>query len=524
MFGEQGTIFSNPSEGDYSELSLGMENPAAELAGHHRELAVRDAIASGLKGEELKAAINKIKTAPETTPETFARYYGNVTNVPARIITGIHTFNKLVGYQMQLAGLATKQAMAEGLSGYQLTDRISELRLNPPNEMAVLAAKRGNEMALNNRAEWGSLTQRFSSAVSKNFGLSLIFPFVQVEANLVRQGIERSVFGLALKDVRGAAFGQSAEADLVRGKMIAGTFYTMGVLGLAAQGKITGGCPEGEESQWRALGKVPYSLQMPTPFGPFNVPMTKYLGGFAKPFMLAADLFQMYDHIGQEDMQKSLERVVHSLGELTIDDTWVGGLANLFEAIDSPFDAGKRYATNLAAGFMPFSSLLNQVAHIQEIDPYQRKVDGLRETVQSRTPFWSTELPPRLDIFGEPLPNKMMLTPLAPRQDRVWTELERLDAIPAQPQKSFNSIPLLPTEYQYYSEKAGKAAKLNITQLVNSPGWVKLNSEQQQNRLRQAFNAARAAARTSTILLSRQTDHNLQTLINARQAHLAANK
>jgi hypothetical protein len=173
---------------------------------------------------------------------------------------------------------------------------------------------------------------------------------------------------------------------------------------------------------------------------------------------------------------------------------------------------------------MPFSSLLNQVAHIQEIDPYQRKVDGLRETVQSRTPFWSTELPPRLDIFGEPLPNKMMLTPLAPRQDRVWTELERLDAIPAQPQKSFNSIPLLPTEYQYYSEKAGKAAKLNITQLVNSPGWVKLNSEQQQNRLRQAFNAARAAARTSTILLSRQTDHNLQTLIKARQAHLAANK
>jgi len=147
--------------------------------------------------------------------------------------------------------------------------------------------------------------------------------------------------------------------------------------------------------------------------------------------------------------------------------SYLQGVSDLFEALlmSSTDPAGsigpmERYLTRQAASVVPYTSLLSAVE--RQVDPTLRSAFTVVDEIRSRTPGFSEDLPPRRNMFGEPIVLEGGIGPdiMSPvyvssdKKDRVADELVLQQAGIRMPRKTIGDYELDAWEYDRYTQLA----------------------------------------------------------------------
>lgn len=395
---------------------------------------------------------------------------GDILNAPSHVVVGIHTLSRTVNYEMEKAALIANQVTREGLTGESWNRRVAALDQSPGRAIMDQAAAEATHMVMMDRAKWGTVTAKVAALSNSFLPLKIALPFVQIGVNLLHGGlVERTPLSLfeqaARDDLRGL---NGARARYIRaGKIATGMAIGTGVVALASQDLITGGEPSNphEAALWRAAGKQAYSVRV----GDYWVPYRKWLGWFGPLVGMTANMYQVGRDLDDHGLTAAGTAALFGFSEVVGDESWFRGVSDFVNAAKHWDTEGEKYIRNLGTNFIPFSVGLSQVAHL--VDPYQRRANGFMDEALRKMPGLSEGLHPAIDIFGEPIPSHMQITPTRVNPDRVIGAMQQVEVWPRQVDKKIRGVTLTPDQYEDYARTAGKLLHDRLAGRVAQPGW-----------------------------------------------------
>lgn len=440
---------------------------------------------------------------------------GMLPNLPSRLVAANDAFFKAINRNGSIYAQAVNQAQREKLSGARYAERVAELRTNPTQAMVEQAMEFGQRQTWQQRdpfSNWLSQGKRLPGPLGLAF--TVVLPFHQTPINLVKYAAERSPFGyglLAWNMARGKGT-QRGGAELMA-KATLGTAAMAGAWQMAQSEDLTADAPrtEAERDAFYRQGKQPYSVRLgDTWYSYQNTPMAPVLAAAAQ---------------GQEAIRKgrygegfavaggALFGMVRAMGDMP----FMQGFARLFEAYEDPSKGGPQFMESLARSAVP--QVIQFVARAN--DPIVRDVEGPGEALQSALPGLSTQLPSRLNAFGEDVSRPegvrglQALNPFRPSKavnDPVEAELKRLHldvegyrvqpgtvtrsvrvTVNAGDTKVPETVKLKRDEERYLQMGSGSLAYVWLHQLVNSPQWNDRGTDDFERRklVNQVFTEAR---------------------------------
>ena len=393
---------------------------------------------------------------------------GEAVRIPGRFLGAEDEFFKSVGYRMELNALAYRQAANEGLTGRESAARIHDIINNPPESIHLAAIDAGRIQTFTNElGEFGKSVQRNANA---HPAAKLLLPFVRTPVNIVKFVGMRSPMAPFAKSFRADIRAGGARRDLALARMAMGSLIMMVGGEMASRGVITGKLSEnpGVRSAQMRKGIQPYSMRFGgTYINSYSFNRADPLGMFLG---LAADVVEVMKYASDEDGDLVAGAVVIALAQNLTSRTYMRGLSEFVTAMDDPDRYMGRYLQRQAATFVPYTSLVAQVE--RSMDPTLRAAYTVMDQVRSRTPGLSADLPPRRNLWGEPIVLEGglgwdFISPIY-----TSTEIESLadDEIIANevdirmPRKVLGqgefAVELAPVEYDRYVELAGKEIKV----------------------------------------------------------------
>lgn len=162
---------------------------------------------------------------------------------------------------------------------------------------------------------------------------------------------------------------------------------------LAAEGHITGGGPVDPElkSQLMATGWQPYSVKVNGVYVSYN-----RLDPFASFLGLAADFSNVNGYLSDKKKGDYAQLATLSLVNNLASKSYLKGLIDTLSIVGSQ-DANKidRWMRQRAASYAPsFVGRLNP-------DPEMKEVRSVMDAIMTKIPGYSTQVPPKRDLFGE---------------------------------------------------------------------------------------------------------------------------
>jgi hypothetical protein len=444
---------------------------------------------------------------------------GYVLETPSRVVSGIHTLFYTMAYSQEIARLAYREAAERGLRGDAFNKAVAEMTQAPSDAMVEAAGNEAIQQVLMKRPAYGGAQYHLQALVNGNLAAKIIMPFMQIGANILSEGlIERTGLSIVKSDVRDDLMGVNGGAarDIRAGKIIAGSMLGVGVVGLAAEGLITGGGPS-EPTKRRVMedaGWKPYSIKV----GDTYIPFRKYLGPLGPLVAATTDIYEVGHSMSSEGLTKATAAATFGLAEVVADETWMTGLSSFVDAARHWDTAGDRYVRNLATSFLPFSVGLSQTARL--VDPYAREARTLVDSVRAKIPFVSEGLLPRYSIWGQPLMNSTMVSPSTLRSDPVDQRLMALDMGVTMPERKIRGQELTGAQYAEYSQLAGQQSKQALDMLVGQSWFSASPVEVQKDIIRKVISKSRAQAE-ATIMSRYLGKGSLDIVARATAAKIA---
>jgi len=322
-------------------------------------------------------------------------FFGDwVIRMPSRFLGAEDEFFKAVGYRMELNTLAYRTAKGEGLDGAALSARVRELVENPTEQIhlgAVDASK--YQTFTNDLGASGKNAQKFIN----NFPpAKIILPFVRTPTNIIKYTAHRTPFNKQMwADVQAGGI----KRDVALARMSMGTSALFMGYNMALDGKVTGRGPNNAE-QRRALmltGWQPYSyVGDDGTYYSYNRadPVGMFLG-------LAADTAEVIQYGETDDGMEMAFAAITAVASNVQNKSYMDGIANFIKAADDFERYGESYVQRLVASFTPATSLVGQIE--RAYDPTLSEVNSIYDKIASRTPYFSKDLPPRRNIWGDPI-------------------------------------------------------------------------------------------------------------------------
>lgn len=350
---------------------------------------------------------------------------GEGIRIPTRFLGAEDAFFKSVGYRMELNARAFRQATSEGLEGKALSKRINEIIADPPDDIKLASVDAANYQTFTRElGEGGRAGMKF---LSKNPALRLIIPFVRTPANIVKFMGERTPLALASKNIRADIAAGGATRDLALARISMGSMIMATVATMTSAGLITGGGPEDPtlKSIKRNTGWQPYSLKINDKYYSYN-----RLEPIGMLFGVAADTAEILGQVEEDDAKTLALAGVMAFAKNVTSKTWLRGMSEAISALADPERYGEKFIQNYARSLVPTG--VAQIARTQ--DPVARSIyhpDGFwyetYNSIKSRVPGWSKSLPPRRNLWGEPIVLEGGLGPdiMSP----VYTSTERYSPI-----------------------------------------------------------------------------------------------
>lgn len=517
-------------------------------------------LGGSIKG--LKVAAEVIKNGNEADiPEILKSDLSKVKlpfglDAPTRILSGVHVFMKNLRYEQEIARAAFRSAIHDGLEEgtVEFSNRVSNLQVNPTPEVMNAAMKTAKTETYLNDFDRNSFTGKIVSALGSNPVAQLFVPFAKMEANIKFRtlqevpivnlftketrtnlsgvaGYDEGVEALATKQAReeGLTEGMSAYTKRVNQLKDAPTdemkkaalsdakakqavqmaaIGVSGVLGgmvIGFQNNINGNGPSDPQkrAEW-LLTHTPNSVQI----GNFAIPM-KALGKAGLALGMMAELRDGVGNLTDKENKDAVSDFVGHLSTALLDGTFVDTLSRISDAIQHQETHGAKFVQGMADEFLPFNAASSQINR-EFIDPDYRDVRsegaknfwGIIDSMKSRTPLLSQDLPAKNDMFGQPIMNDSLYfhsTKSADayryQNDPVVQTMDRLGKGMTMIGGDIHGVKLSPQQYNEYSQKAGVITKMRLDNLIKTDGFQSMSRAAQIEHINQEIKVSRIQAR-----------------------------
>lgn len=381
-----------------------------------------DSILTPHKVEANAQGIN-VATIPYKTPDNVAAIMHNIgvagikfLGLPTRSLGVMDELFKQVTYRSKVLAEAHVAAAAEGLSGKELSQRVQQALLDAFDD-----AGRGVNLSAVQEAKIATFSQELlpntlgsgTQYLAQNVPLvRVILPFIKTPTNVLRYG-QKLTPGLNMlqteyRQMLSGKVGPEAQAQAI-GQLSMGSLYLGAAALLATSGFITGGGPSDRRQQQllKQAGWQPYSFVTLDEKG--NKRYTSYgkYDPVAMPLGIVAD---MVDASGNWDDEAgwvsnftdvsvaALMGIAKQIGQ----KSYLFSLNATLEAIMDPDRSMGKVAAGTATNFVPASSLLRN-ANQMFFDQHMRDARGLADRVMAITPGLSDKVPPKRDVWGDPV-------------------------------------------------------------------------------------------------------------------------
>ena len=430
-------------------------------------------------------------TNPFVSSDTSATAYlakgtGKIVGAPTRFLAAQDEFFKQINYRAALKARLSVEVL----------DELPEATVREQAEWIATELKKGygefgealDEEALRYARETtftdklGKLGEAGQDVIQKSKVGYLAIPFYSTPINLLKRtwrytrsglpGINR-LSGKYRADI--AAGGDRAAK--ARGEMAVGGMLYTGAVSLAVHGQITGG-PPADDAQRKTLEATdwkPYSFVVTDDDGRKHYYSYARFDPFASILGIISDGYQA----GKEwtdtgDGQALAEALVTAMSSAAVSKQWASGLTDMLEAITGGKDPLEKWigsvaSAHLGVGLRPITEGLG----IAPKDPYMREVNSILDKIKSRTPWFSSSLPHRINwVTGEPMEAASTLGPavLSPVRtgssttNMVLQELADTGFGWSDPSDIIDGVKLDPHKYEEYLRTIGtiKKGRLNM--------------------------------------------------------------
>lgn len=423
----------------------------------------------GQKMEHASKAITADALELTGTAGRAVDFLGNAARVPGRFLLAADDFFKAIAFRAELRALAKRRAFQEinemGLTGKEAVRKAKEIEhrilSDPPETIKESAQEFASYVTFTKElGETGKAVQMGLHKIP--FGRVAV-PFIRTPTNIFKFAGERTPLALASKAVREELMAGGERAALAQAKIALGSMTMAYVATLAANGTITGGGPKDKtiRQQMMDAGWQPYSFKVGNQYIQYSriEPLGSILG-------LAADATDIIGQLPEKQANELAASLVVAVARNLAQKTFVKGLAGTLNAATSQdVNTTKSFLEKELPTLMPYSSAIKQTARYN--DPILREVNSLYDAFAANVPGFSTDLPPRRNLFGEPVVLEGglgwdLVSPLYTRTlkaDPVRDELARLGdkfgVVFDLPGKRVDGVELSPKLYDRYSELAG---------------------------------------------------------------------
>lgn len=433
---------------------------------------------------------------------------GEIVRMPGRFLEAEDGLFKAVGYMTELRTRAIRQAHNEGLRGRPAARRINEILQNPETHAPDI------HMDAIDMARYQTFTNQLGPAGTKLQGLishhpmlRLIMPFVRTPTNILKFAFERTPLAPLGKQFRAEIMAGGARRDMALAKLSMGSMIMAVAATMAAEGKITGGGPsnKGMRNTLRNKGWQPYSVKVGDKYYAYGrlEPIGMMLG-------LAADAAEIMGQTDEMTAQKIAAATTMSISKNMTSKTWLRGLSEAINAIDDPNRYGEQWWKKFAGTAVPTG-----VAQIERtLSPEMSATYSWMDQIKSRIPGYSDDLPPRRNVWGEPIVldggwGPDMISPIYTSTEKyspIDDELLRLEMPKGMPKRkmSINRVPieLNPQEYDDFVVAMNKTKlpstnstlKKSLDKLVKTRFYRDLSDDNKKTVIRRHFTEARMVA------------------------------
>jgi len=386
----------------------------------------------------------------------FADFMGEAIRVPGRLLTAGDEYFKSVGYRMELYAQAYRQAFNEGLRDEAVAKRVVEIIENPPENIKQAAIDASRYQTFTNQL---GKTGKAVEQVRNNIPYArVVMPFVRTPVNVMSYAFERTPLAPLSSSFREEIAAGGARRDLALGKLIAGSMAMAVSADLVLSGSITGAGPTNPKMRniMRATGWQPYSIKVGDKYYAYNRldPVGALLG-------LSADVTEIIGQTTEAEAAQIATAAALSVAQNMASKTYMSGVTDFFDAFFSasldPESSNYKltsYLQRMAASVVPAS-----VANIERfLSPEMSATYGFLDRVKSRIPGYSDDLPPRRNIFGEPVVLEGGIGPdiMSPiytstvKDDPIADEMVRQQVAVGMPRRQIQGIELDAQQYDRY--------------------------------------------------------------------------
>lgn len=443
----------------------------------------------------------------------FDKYLG--ANSPVgRSIRAIHSFTYTMNYEQDVASLAYRQALKEGLeeNSPDFNNRISDLITKPTDDMVAAADKSAKRSVYMANPEWGTTLSTFNQFANRTPVGRFLFPFAKMEMNVKSESLlNNTALGVFSKDVRANLMGVNGPearaiqiAGMGMGTSMAGLVFAMG-------DHINGNGPsnQNERKVW-LLTHTPNSIQI----GDVSIPL-RALGNVGQILMMGAELKETYHDMTDEQAKNTAAMFMEHVSRAAFGGTFIQSVSDVANAWSNPVQYGDQFLKNTASGFVPYATLLSQTNRY--IDPFQRDVHsagmanlyGITDSVKSHIPFVSQTMQPRVDVLGNPIPNDHWLAAGSYDQYLENPAVQKLQSIGmglSMAKRDIMSVPLNDKQYNDYAVTSGTLIQQRLWNtdgygVLQEPGFDALSQASKRKEISEAVKSAREAARAQMIFM-----------------------
>jgi len=390
------------------------------------------------------------------TPGRFADFIGETVRIPGRLLTAGDELFKTIGYRMELNAQAYRTGYNEGLRGEKLAIRINDIINNPPENLHIQAVDAARYQTFTK--ELGEAGKSIQTAVRRIPGARVIVPFIRTPTNIMKFVGERTILAPLSKAIREEFSAGGARRDLALAKIATGSMIMAASADYVMSGQITGGGPKNPQMKnlLRATGWQPYSIKVGDEFFAYSRldPIGALIG-------ISADMTEIIGQVSEAEGLDLATAAAVSVAQNVTSKTYLSGVSQFFDVMSSTSsDPEKnsrkmeRWIERMAGSIIP--SGVAQVA--RTVDPTLRATRGILEKLQSRIPGYSKDLPPRRNVFGEPIVLSGGLGPdiMSPiyqstdKKDPVADEIVNQKTLIRMPMRSIQGVELDSKQYDRY--------------------------------------------------------------------------
>jgi hypothetical protein len=386
-------------------------------------------------------------------------FLGAAVRLPGRFLMAGDDFFKAVAFRAELRALAKRQAFREinemSLTGKAAAQKAKEIEKNildnPPDSIKEAAQEFAAYTTFTR--DLGETGQKVQALASTPIG-RIVLPFVRTPTNIFKFAGERTPLALASRAVREEIAAGGERRALALAKIGLGSMTMAYMSTLAANGLITGGGPKDKALRQIKMqtGWKPYSFKIGNEY--ISYARIEPLGSL---FGLAADAADIMGQLSEADAAKLASALTVAISRNVAQKTFVKGLAGTLNAVTSQeVKQVNSFLEKELPTILPYSSALGQTA--KNVDPVMREVNSIMDAFKAKIPGYSSDLPPHRNLWGEPVLLEGGLGPdlLSPfysstvKEDKVASELDRLQAPITLPSKQIDRVPLTPKQYDRY--------------------------------------------------------------------------